>query len=367
MKILHVISSLSAGGAETLVKDICIRMAGDGFDMGIAYISSASSLSTSESVEQRFREAASRHSVKLYEIGHSSRRNPLFGASQLRAILSDFQPDVLHCHLATSIVHRLLIRTTIPTVYTQHNIVLEFPTPAFLLFDMVVDQYVGICETCHQMLRSHVRREVVLIRNGSSFTKVKNRLPRLAIQPPMVLSVGSIRDQKDYDTLIEVAGQVVRQWRAGAPAPRFLVAGDGARINEMRSKVTAAGLDGVVEFLGARKDVRDLMLNADMLLMTSRYEGLPITMIEALHCGLPIVATAVGGCVEIVEDGKNGYLEAAGDAPALAARVIEVLSDGELAKEMSERSLERADDYSIEQCAAAHEQLYLQVTGRVSL
>jgi glycosyltransferase involved in cell wall biosynthesis len=145
---------------------------------------------------------------------------------------------------------------------------------------------------------------------------------------------------------------------------QVLIMGDGPERPRLERLIQEANLGEIIELLGTRTDVHEMMSRSDLQLMTSDYEGLPITLIEAAHAGLPIVATDVGGCSEIVEHGRNGFLAPAGDDSALAKHIEALIDDPKLRKEFSRASLRVAQQFSITANADQHLALYQRVLER---
>lgn len=136
------------------------------------------------------------------------------------------------------------------------------------------------------------------------------------------LCVGRLEPQKDHATLLRAVSILSS---AGQPFHLFIV-GRGALEAEVRSTIVELGLEGSVTVLGQREDVASLMQACDGLVLPSRWEGLPNVVMEALAVGLPVVATAVGGTPELIEDQTTGLLVPPGDAPALAAGMATLMA-----------------------------------------
>src|ERR1019366_7249827 len=117
----------------------------------------------------------------------------------------------------------------------------------------------------------------------------------------------------------------------------------------------------VVNFLGQRIDIEALMNAADVMIMTSKGEGLPITLIEAAHAALPMIATDVGGCREIVSDGLNGYLVPDGASELMVQRLLKLIHEPDSYVAFSEKASESAQTFSLPKCATSHEALYARL------
>ena len=146
----------------------------------------------------------------------------------------------------------------------------------------------------------------------------------LGIPPdvPVIGTVAVFKPQKAPLDFVEVARRVATQ----VPEARFVMVGEGELRPEVERAVEAASLGGRFFFPGWRAEVPDLLRAFDLFLLTSRWEGLPKVVPQALIAGVPVVATAVDGTREIVDDGVDGFLCRPGDVSGMAARVVEVLS-----------------------------------------
>jgi len=141
---------------------------------------------------------------------------------------------------------------------------------------------------------------------------------------PVVAGVGRLSPVKDFATFLRVAAHV----RRGVPRARFVIAGEGPEDVALRRLAAELRLGECVRFAG-RIDApeRDLYPAADALLMTSRHEGRPLVMLEAMASAVPVVAPAIPGVREVVTDGVNGLLAPPGDVQSLAQRVVTLLGN----------------------------------------
>ena len=146
--------------------------------------------------------------------------------------------------------------------------------------------------------------------------------------------VANIRGSKGHNVFLEAAREVASR----EPAARFLIVGDGIGFDDVRRRVGALGLEGVVRMLGFRRDIPEVMAALDVLVLPSiRSEAASQVIPQALAVGTPVVATDVGGSGELVRNGDTGRLVPAGDAAALAAAVLDCLADPARARAMARR------------------------------
>lgn len=139
----------------------------------------------------------------------------------------------------------------------------------------------------------------------------------------VVLTVARLAEQKDHRTLLAAVPSVL----AGEPDVRFLWVGAGPLGQVLREAIGRERLDGRILLLGQRDDVPDLLAAADVFALPSRFEGLPLAVLEAMAAGLPVVAARAPGTAEVVEHGRTGFLVEPGDPEGLAGALALVLAD----------------------------------------
>lgn len=171
-----------------------------------------------------------------------------------------------------------------------------------------------------------------------------------------VLFLGLLGDRKGIFDLIEAIGKVASS-RKGV---KLFVGGNG-EIDRVRSEVNRLGLDGCVELLGwisgSQKD--SLLAKADVFVLPSYNEGLPISILEAMSWGVPVISTTVGGIPELVREGCDGFLISPGDVSSLATRLEMLFDDRELRMKMGRFARQRVvDDYSCEKILPRLASLY---------
>ncbi len=173
------------------------------------------------------------------------------------------------------------------------------------------------------------------------------------------LAVGRFEEAKDYPSLLQALRQVV----SGDDEVQLLIAGQGTLLENIKDMAHSLELDENVKFLGIRRDIPELMSAADAYVMSSAWEGLPMVLLEASACELPVVATDVGGNSEIVIDGCNGYLVSSRDHNALSAAMLKMMS----LSEEERRAMGRAGrkhveaNYGMDRVVEQWEELYISL------
>jgi glycosyltransferase involved in cell wall biosynthesis len=153
----------------------------------------------------------------------------------------------------------------------------------------------------------------------------------------VVGTIARLEDEKNLSMMIGVAALC----RDAVPGTRFCAIGGGPREDALRAEIRERGLDDTFLLAGPRDSAQELLPAFDIFVLTSRSEGLPNTVMEAMAAGLPCVCTDVGGCGELVEEGLSGHLVPAWDAAAMAGRVRELLRDPGIRERMGSRGRDR--------------------------
>ena len=170
----------------------------------------------------------------------------------------------------------------------------------------------------------------------------------------LVLTVANLRSEKGYDTLLAAA----RIALASGARAHFVSVGWGPLADALSQERDQTGLSGRFEFLGRRDDSLRLMTGADIFVLPSHQEGLPLALMEAMSVGLPIVATAIGGVPDIVTNDVEGLLVAPGRGDELAAAIVAMTNDDAMRARMGAASLARGQGLDVAEAARTIEDTY---------
>jgi glycosyltransferase involved in cell wall biosynthesis len=180
----------------------------------------------------------------------------------------------------------------------------------------------------------------------------------IARDAPVVGSVGALRAQKRFDVLLRAAAELAPRW----PGLRVVIAGDGAERPRLEALAAELGLGDTLLMLGARGDVPDVLQALDVAVASSDFEGSPLSVMEYMEAGLPVVATDVGGLAQIVHDGVHGVLVARRDPVALAGAIDGLLADPRRRRALGAAGRERRRaEFDLDVMVARIEQLYEQL------
>jgi len=172
----------------------------------------------------------------------------------------------------------------------------------------------------------------------------------------LVLTVARLDAQKGITHLLDAA--------AGVPEAIFAIAGDGPDRASLEAHASSLGITDRVRFLGHRRDVPALLAAADLFVLPSLHEGLPLAALEAMAAGVPVIATAIGGTSEIVRDGETGTLVPPADGVALAAAITRALSNRERATRLASAARVLVQrEYSVDSMVRAVSDVYEELLG----
>jgi glycosyltransferase involved in cell wall biosynthesis len=253
---------------------------------------------------------------------------------EIHAVLTDLRPELLAVHSAKAgVLGRLVGRSLrIPVVLTAHGWTFTPGIPplqaaAYRQIERfagpLASRIIAVSEFDRQLAldaRIVTADRIVTVHNGMPDVPLRLRADpgRTPVRLIMVARLGA---QKDHPLLLRaLAGLMHHAWELD-------LVGEGPLMNEMKSLAATLGIGGRVRFLGQRMDVDQLLADAHVSLLVSNWEGFPLSILEAMRAGLPVVASSVAGIGEAVSDGETGYLVPRGDVELLRDRIGRLLVD----------------------------------------
>ncbi|MEW6021278.1 MAG: TIGR03088 family PEP-CTERM/XrtA system glycosyltransferase [Pseudomonadota bacterium] len=323
--VVHLIYRLDFGGLETLLVDCINHMPPERYRHAVVCLTGYTA----------FADKITRPGVELYALDKA----PGLGLGihvKLFKLLRRLRPSVLHTYnFACAEYAAPAWLAGVPVrVHAEHGRDASDPQGLnrkhnFLRRALVpfIDRYVPVSHDLARWLTNVVgipSKKSELIMNGVDTVRFAPNLPAAvtpwAGQDVFVIgTVGRLQDVKDQASLIAAFALLVGKEPEQRARLRLAVVGDGPLRDKLARQAQSLGVADLVWFPGARNDIPELMRSFDLFALSSIAEGTPVTLLEAMACGLPVVATAVGGIPEVVQDGVNGALVPASDPPALAA------------------------------------------------
>ena len=343
--VVHIIYALSTGGLENGLVNIINRCPTDRYRHAIICLTTADDFANRISVD----------GVAVYQL-HKREGHDLGMYRRLRALLRELRPDIVHSRNLAALESQLagIALPRIKRVHGEHGREISDVDGTnrkylFLrrLMRFFMHRYITVSKDLENWLISFVgvRPEIVTqVYNGvdtAAFTPAT--VKPLALLPRhwqgrddiLVLgTVGRLTPVKDQQLLLRALAGLTEQFPDLASRLRLMVVGDGPLAEELNRLSVDLGLGDNVWFAGDRADVPELLGAIDVFVLPSLGEGISNTVLEAMASGLPVVATAVGGNLELVKPGINGQLFPVGDVQALIGVLAELLSNDSVRDQM---------------------------------
>jgi L-malate glycosyltransferase len=192
--------------------------------------------------------------------------------------------------------------------------------------------------------------------NKAEYFPARNAAERCKLAPAdtrVLIHISNFRPVKRLVDVVRVFAGVRKAMKA-----RLMMVGDGPDRDPAQREAAKLGVQRDVRFAGRVDDVADVLRGGDLFLLPSETESFGLAALEAMACGVPVIASRVGGIPEVVTDGESGFLAGVGDVQTMTERAIEVLRDPARLEEMRRRAVERAGDFSADRIVPQYERLY---------
>lgn len=271
----------------------------------------------------------------------------------LRKWIKSFGPSLLHLHgyKAEMLGRMAAAGLPIPIVVTLHNYLIYpgsrlFFAPLYYYLKRAFparDRYIAVSGALKEdfLKRSGVNpTKVTVIHNGIAmepFRRAKPQPELTGLGSPLIGTALRLSRQKGIDVLVQAAPLIFQRY----PRTALLVSGEGPLAKQLKDTVVDMGLANRIFFLGFVENLPRFLASLDIFVLPSRTEGLGIILLEALACGVPVVATDVGGIPEIITSGSHGLLVPAQNPAKLAAGIETLWEDQNLRRKLAERGIER--------------------------
>ncbi len=372
LKVLLVESGTSVGGTERVVWELATRLPAARFDVHV-WLSPARAIN-------EFAAALQQAGITVDRVAEVDRRFDWKGMLDTWSRLRKLKPDLLHIHHVWPAADRylsMLARASgVPHLVITEHITGESHSGGQRALkrnelrraDAVTAVTGAIVET---LVRDYgiERARVRVVANGADMPDDEREEPvarrwreRYLSTPlkPLWVIAGRLEEQKAHDVLFEALSRLVKNGFDFT----LVVAGDGSRRSWLEQQALSLGLSPRVQFVGQLEDVGSLLAASDAVLLPSRWEGLPLVLLEGMARARPIVATAVGGVGDVLTDGVHGTLVPAGDVEALAEALMNLQRKSDRAWRMGQAAAERVrDHYTWHVVAEDFESVYDEVLG----
>lgn len=374
IKITQVIGSCSSGGAENFVKNLLVALKESGMDVDLWVMSRAKQVDPNDmdalDYEKKYIEYLSDYKIPVQFIEKRPKSDWAKTKRRLRFLWQEVGSDIVHSHLSSVTFHvcRALSRYKIPIIQTIHSNHIDYRFIQRFYLKRCCAKFVSISKSMVPILKEQIglkEGQLCQIPNGVPLNvkALGDRPTKNTVEK--IIAVGRLTAAKDYPTLLRSFLSLVnRLYKEGLPIPKLQVVGDGELKEELVRLTAELGLCDHVSWLGLRTDVKDLLTQADIFVMSSAWEGLSIAVLEALASGLPSVVTDAGGNREMVNNGENGFVVPVKDPFSLADALYRLVLDRELRETFSTAAREKTNSFSIKKCAIRHIALYKGVVSQ---
>jgi glycosyltransferase involved in cell wall biosynthesis len=321
------------------------------------------------------------YSAQHHYISISKKPN-IFSVIKLYRLIKQNDIQMVHTHGGVAGLWGRFAAFFVPgvkTVYTLHGIhYLNYKSTVLRYFHILIERFWAkftdaiICVADSEQRKANENRlfppeKGVIIRYGIDFkppavsgTDLMNFKKSIGCDEntTLLLNVARLHRQKGQPWLLEAYRDVVRE----IPNTRLLIVGDGPERAAIGQQIRELKLTEQVLLLGFRQDVHDLLAFADIFVLSSLWEGLPLAIIEAMGMGKPIVSTNVDGIAEIIEDQQQGLLVAPRDSQGLAQAMLKMLQNRDLAQQLGRAAQKKVlKMYDIDTMTRNIEHLYLKL------
>lgn len=349
MKILYIVTGLGIGGAEHIVCNLADKAKEYAHEVKIVYLTGQASILPSNG------------NIEIIDLNLKKNIYLFKGLWRLRLLIKKYQPDVIHSHMVHANLVARLSRLWIKLpklICTAHNsneggrlLMVSYRVTNFLC-----DVFTNVSDEASRALEASgaaPKNSIIPVLNGididkfSYIQKAKNDVFTL-------VAVGRLEEQKDYPTLLTALSFLQKK----GISFRLRVVGDGSQRNNLLEMTQKLCLLDSIEWLGARRDVSNILNEADCFVLSSEFEGFGLVVAEAMACELPVVATDCGGVKEVL--GEQHWLVKPKDAYGLSEKIVEIMSMTEdQRKSLGKQHRRRVEKfYSLDSMYKNYERLY---------
>ena len=347
MKILYVITGLALGGAEKVVVDLADQMLLRGHEVKIAY------LTGDVLVRPRFDQ------IEIIALKLHNLKGLWLASQRYRRLVQEYQPDVVHAHMVHANLFTRLNRiiVNVPRLICSAHSRNEGGKLRMLAYRFTHNLSEVTTNVSNEASRNFIANKAVMnseiltvyngidlkkfIANNIDLSKLKEKL-NITAEAKVLVAVGRFHEAKDYPNLINAFNIFLEKFDKNLFHLFIVGDGDLAIITEIKNLIQTYNLGNNIHLLGRRDDIAELLSGADLFVLSSKYEGLPTVVIEAMACETFVVATDCGGSAEIL--GETGILVPIQNSEALAKGLEQainlnedqIMNNGKLARKRVE-------------------------------
>ncbi len=355
--VLQIMPEFGLAGAETMCETLCYKL----HDSGKYNVIVASLFDFHSPITERLEEKG----IKVMYLNKKSGMD-VSVIRKLYSVMKTQHIDIVH-------THRYVMQYAIPAavmagvkvrVHTVHNIATKEVDSYRRKLAHFFYKYCNVTPVSISPLiqntvvkEYHITKSLIpVIFNGSDLSKCIVKSGYKASTPFQIVHIGRFNPQKNHDAIIKTAKILKGE---GYKFVIKLIGGAGDE-EQRKKEVKEEGLENQIEFCGLQSNVYPFLHDADCFVLPSLYEGMPVTLVEAMGTGLPIIASSVGGVPDMIVDGKTGLLIEP-NATELVVAIKRLMEDETLRKKIGENALRKSKDFSAERMFEGYDNLYMKL------
>jgi glycosyltransferase involved in cell wall biosynthesis len=353
MKIAQIIPNLRVGGAEIMCENLAKALIHNKHEVFIVSLYDDETIITKRLMS---------FGIKIYFLHKKS--GPDFGLiRRLVSILKSEKPDVVHAHLyaASYAMIAAVLSGCKSRILTIHSLAHEDNSVLGRLFNRILFHYANVIPVA---LSTQVQKTIIdqyklpkekvpIIYNGIDLDKCFPKSNYDLIDDFSILHVGRFSPVKNHETILNAFSYIIERILNA----KLILVGEGELLQKAKDYASSKGLDSYVSFEGQQEDVYSYYCNADIFILPSIYEGMPMSIIEAMGSGLPIIASNVGGIKDMIDDGIDGLLIDPTTENLISA-IVDLYESKDKRISMGKKAYVKSKEYSSKTMAEKYLQLY---------
>ena len=352
-KVMVVIPTLACGGGERIAVSLIAKMNHDVIQTKLVVLYPYENTDNAKFIKENMIDTV--YLNKHRGIDFSIVR-------KLKREIDEFKPDVIQTHLY--VVAYVLLAAPLKTkkFHTIHTIAEKeafgcrriMNRIAFKFGNFIPVAISPYCAKTIEKLYGIQAESIPCIMNGVDTSEYI--VSPIRHDDTVFISVGRLQPPKNHALLIKAFAKVVKK----EANIKLIIVGEGELRSKLEKLIVQYGIENCVSMPGQCSNIQERLNKADVFVQSSDYEGLPISCLEAMACGLPIVSTKVGGVVDIIRNNQNGFLVDIGDDDGIAQKMIFLIRNKEIREKMGKKSREIVEMFDVDKCAQKYQRLYLE-------
>lgn len=354
IKVVQVMPKFELAGAQTMLENLVNKLDKKRFEIYIISLYNYKSAIT---------DRLEKNNYKIYYL-NKKKGIDLSIYKKLINIFKEINPDVIHTHgyvLKYVMPAKIFLGLNCKIVHTIHNIATKEVPKMQRIFQRIYFKHFNVIPVAiSDKIQSTIleeyrldRKDVPVIVNGIDLEKCKEKTDYGDVK--RLLNIGRLAEQKNQLLLIDVFYEICRFY----DDIKLYIIGEGELKQQLVDKINVLNLSDRVILLGGKSECYDDLKESDIFILTSKWEGFPMTIIEAMGTGIPILSTDVGGISDIIESGKNGVLCDI-NKEDIVEKLKELINNEELREKIASQEKVSALDYSSETMARKYSEIYIK-------